>query len=131
MVMETEIDVIDPRLSETKTCLMDRFRSNLSPDRSPRVLVMVFGMLKTFGGTSSDANFLNIDHFKRALVTFFKVPLKPREVEEIFQILNRNGDGELHVQDFIAGLQVKASLISRPNLCLMAPSDVHLDLSSL
>ena len=93
----TELDV--------KT-LRDRFRSHL-PDRSSRKLEAVFSMLKTFGGVPPEASFLNIDHFKCALVAFFKLPFKPQEAHEFFQELNRNGDGQLHVRDFIAGLQVR------------------------
>lgn len=101
----TEMDVVDHHFSPSNT-LMDRFRSHL-PDRSSRNLGAVFSMLKTFGGTPPEASFLNIGHFKRSLVAFFKIPFKPQEVDEIFQTLNRHGDGQLHVKDFIAGLQVR------------------------
>ena len=108
MVMDrnfmAEMDLTDQYISPSIT-LMGRFRSHL-PDRSSRNLVAVFGMLKTFGGAPSEASSLNIDHFKRSLVAFFKIPFKPQEIDEVFQTLNRNGDGQLHVSDFIAGLQV-------------------------
>ena len=99
-----EMEVLNHHLSQTKM-LMDRFRSHL-PDRSSRMLGTVFGMLRTFGGAPSDATSLNIDHVNRSLVAFFKIPFASREIEEIFKTLNRNGCGQLHVQDFILGLQV-------------------------
>jgi hypothetical protein len=107
----TEIDIRDHQFLQKKM-LMDRFRSHF-PDRSTRKLQFAFGMLKAIGGARSDASTFNIDQFKHSSIVFFKISLNPREVDEVFQILNRNGDGQLHVQDFIAGLQVRAPLSSR------------------
>ena len=64
-------------------------------------------MLRTFGGAPPDTTFLNVDHFKRSLVAFFKIPFVPREIEEIFQTLSRNGNDQLHEQDFIDGFRPK------------------------